>query len=132
MSLILQVAISEARTAQCTSAAVGAGEQVVLASQRDRPDGALDNVAVDLDAAVVEEAGKSMPARQGVADGLGQRRLAGYGVSCPSSQGCSASMIGLLLRWRARRRWSAGRPADVGFDGVEGGDAHARLAQRSA
>ena len=35
--------------------AVRAGEQGVLAGQGKRPDGALDDVVVDLDAAVVEE-----------------------------------------------------------------------------
>ena len=38
------------------AAAVGAGEQRVLAVERDRSDAALDDVGVDLDAAVVEEA----------------------------------------------------------------------------
>ena len=37
------------------SAAVRSGEQGVLAVQGQRPDGALDGVVVDLDAAVVEE-----------------------------------------------------------------------------
>ena len=45
-------------------AAVGPGEQMALAAERDRPDGALDDVAVELDAAVVEEAGSALPARQ--------------------------------------------------------------------
>ena len=36
-------------------AAVGAGEQAVLAGQRQGPDGALDGVVVDLDAAITEE-----------------------------------------------------------------------------
>ena len=37
-------------------AAVGAGEESVLAVEGEGPDGALDGVGVDLDAAVVEEA----------------------------------------------------------------------------
>ena len=56
-------------------AAVGAGEQSVLAIERDRPDGALDDVVVDLDAAVVEEARQALPARQRVADRLGELGL---------------------------------------------------------
>src|SRR6187402_3777995 len=40
------------------AAAVGAGEEVVLAAERDRADRALDDIGVDLDAAVVEEAGE--------------------------------------------------------------------------
>ena len=49
-------------------AAVGPGEQMVPATERDRPDGALDDVAVELDAAVVEEAAQPLPARQRVAN----------------------------------------------------------------
>ena len=37
------------------AAAVGAGEERILSIQRDRPDRPLDDVAVDLDAAVVDE-----------------------------------------------------------------------------
>ncbi len=50
------------------SAFVGAGEQGVLAVERQRPDGALDDVVVELDAAVVEEPGQPGPAGGGVAD----------------------------------------------------------------
>jgi hypothetical protein len=53
-------------------AAVRAGEERVLAGQRQRPDGALDHVIIDLDASVVEEAGDARPARERVSDCLGQ------------------------------------------------------------
>jgi hypothetical protein len=43
-------------------AAIGAGEERILAIERDRTDGALDRVAVDLDAAVIQEAGEALPA----------------------------------------------------------------------
>lgn len=56
-------------------AAVGAGEQGVLARQGERPDGALDDVVVDLDTAVVEEQAEALPARQRVADRLGELGL---------------------------------------------------------
>jgi len=36
-------------------ATIGAGEEGVLARQGKRPDGALDDVVVDLDATIVEE-----------------------------------------------------------------------------
>ena len=52
--------------------AVGSGEQGVLAVQRQRPDGALDGVVVDLDPAVVEEQGEPLPAGERIADRLGQ------------------------------------------------------------
>ena len=57
------------------AAAVGAGKERVLAVEGERPDGALDDVGVDLDAAIVEEAAKAIPAREDVADGLRQLAL---------------------------------------------------------
>ena len=56
-------------------AAVGAGEQRVLAVEGEGPDGALDDVVVDLDAAVVEEPAQTLPARERVADRLGELGL---------------------------------------------------------
>ena len=52
---------------------VGAGEQCILASEGKGPDAALDNVVVDLNAAVVEEQAQSLPARQRVADRFSDR-----------------------------------------------------------
>src|SRR5450759_4521234 len=54
------------------AATVRAREQMVFAPERDRPDGALDRIVVEFDAAVVEEAGKGRPARERIADGLGE------------------------------------------------------------
>ena len=42
-------------------ATVGAGEQGILAGQGKGPDAALDDVVVDLDAAVVEEQVQPLP-----------------------------------------------------------------------
>ena len=53
----------------------GAGEERILTIERDGPDGALDDVGVDLDAAIVEEAGEPFPARERVADRLGELGL---------------------------------------------------------
>jgi hypothetical protein len=36
---------------------IGTGEQCVLAVQRDRPDRAFDDIAVDVDATILDEAG---------------------------------------------------------------------------
>jgi hypothetical protein len=47
------------------TAAVGAGEECVLAVERNRSDRSFDDIAVDLDATVVEEAGQAFPVRQG-------------------------------------------------------------------
>ena len=38
------------------AAAVGAGEQCILSIEGERTDGAFDDVGIDLDAAVIEEA----------------------------------------------------------------------------
>lgn len=56
-------------------AAVGSGEQGVLAVEGNCADRAFDHVAVDLDAAVVEEAREPFPARERVADRLGELGL---------------------------------------------------------
>src|SRR5262245_25602903 len=61
------------------AAAVGAGEEMIFAPERDRPDCALDDIGVDLDAAVVEEASKAVPARERVADCSGDGGFAGDG-----------------------------------------------------
>ena len=43
-----------------------------FAPERDGPDGALDRVVVEFDTAVIEEAREGWPARERVADGLGE------------------------------------------------------------
>src|ERR1700680_2439908 len=50
------------------AAAVGAREECVFSVQSDRPDCAFDDVGVDLDTAVVEEAGQTLPTRERIAD----------------------------------------------------------------
>jgi hypothetical protein len=52
--------------------AVGTGEERILPIEGNRPDRAFDHVGVDLDAAVVEEATKSSPARERVSDGFSE------------------------------------------------------------
>jgi hypothetical protein len=54
------------------AAAVRAGEQRILAVQGQGSDRALDDVGVDLDSAVVEEQAQASPARQSVADRIGE------------------------------------------------------------
>jgi hypothetical protein len=57
------------------AAAVGAGEQRILSVQRDGPNAARNYVGIDLDAAVVEDSSKPIPARQRIADRLGELGL---------------------------------------------------------
>ena len=71
-SFILQVSIKRGVDGPISPALVGPGEQMVLAPERDGPHGALDDVVVDFDAAVVEIAGQARPARERVADRLGE------------------------------------------------------------
>lgn len=61
------------------ASAIGAGEQMVLATERDRADGALDRIGIELDAAIVEEPGQAIPASERIADCLG--KLAARGES---------------------------------------------------
>src|SRR6266540_3826801 len=45
-------------------AAIGSREQVVLAAERDRADGALDRVVVEFDAPVIDEAAECAPTNE--------------------------------------------------------------------
>src|SRR5260370_42672778 len=56
-------------------AAIGTCEQRIFAVQRDRSDGALYGVVVELDTAIVDEARQALPARQRVSDSLGELAL---------------------------------------------------------
>ena len=58
-------------------AAIGAGKEGVLAVEGNGTDGTLDRVGVGLEVAVVEEEGEAVPVLEGVADRLGEPRLAG-------------------------------------------------------
>ena len=56
-------------------------EERVLAIENDRADAALDNVGIEFDASVVEEADKPFPMVQAVAEFLGEARFAGTRAS---------------------------------------------------
>ena len=62
------------------AAAVRAREQMVLAPERDGPDGALDRIVLEFDAAVIEETGEGWPARERITNGLGS---AGWSAAGP-------------------------------------------------
>ena len=108
-------------------AAVGAGEERILAIERDRPDGALDDVGVDFDPAVIEEAGEARPSRESVADSLGELALL-----------ADEGELRLQPRFeriddRAASRLSdittllGGSAGDLALDAIELGDARERL-----
>jgi hypothetical protein len=59
------------------AATIAAGEQVVLAAKGDGTDRAFDRIGVELNAAVVQEAGQPGPPRERIADRLGLCAAAG-------------------------------------------------------
>ena len=56
-------------------AAVRTCEQSIFAVECDGTDRAFDSIVVEFDAAIIDEARQALPARQGVADGLGKFAL---------------------------------------------------------
>ena len=108
--------------------AVGAGEQGILAVEGQRTDGALDDVVVDLDAAVVEEQAKALPARQRVADRLGELGLLADELELraqPRLERVDQRPAALLA---SRAALLGGATADLVLDAVQRGDARQRLA----
>jgi hypothetical protein len=53
-------------------AAVRAGEECIFAIESERADGTLDRIGIDLDTSVFEEEAEPGPAREGIADRLGE------------------------------------------------------------
>jgi len=82
--------------------AIGAGEEMVFAPERNGADGALDGVGIDLDAAIIEEAGEPVPARECISDSFRIIDFPETAASCDSNQGFSASTSGLLRENRTR------------------------------
>jgi hypothetical protein len=89
----------------------------VLATRRERADGALGGVVVDGDAGVVEEKGEAVPAAKGVAHGLGKLALAGDAgelLLAPGSERQNARTALLLTHGQAAlERLAVNRPFDV-------------------
>src|SRR4051794_7150821 len=115
--------VSEAMIAQCSPPAIGAGEEMIFTPERDRPDCALDDIGVDLDTAVVEEASKAVPARERVADCSGDGRFAGDGgkLGLEPKTRIVEERLGAALPRLAT--FVGGKTANVGFDRIERGDA---------
>lgn len=91
-------------------AAVGAGEQSVLTGESERPDGALDGVGVDLDAAVIEEEAQARPAYEGALERVGQLALLADEGEALAKPGLEGVMMGRLRAWQIVRRSSGERP----------------------
>ena len=89
-SFILAVVRSVAMVAQVRPPPSLPANKAVLSRDCLRPDGALDDVGVDLDAAIGEEALERGAAAQGVADRLGQLGFARQPAAVPFPTGRTA------------------------------------------
>ena len=110
------------------AAAVRASEECVFSVQSDRPDRAFDDVGVDLDTAVVEEAGQALPARERIADCFSEFCL----LTDQSELGAQPGFKFIDDRPAPPQPGVApflgAAAADIALDGIESGDAFERLA----
>src|SRR6516162_7924450 len=102
-------------------------EQCILAIEDKRTDASLDDVGVKLDAAVVEEPREPVPVVQGVADMLGDRRLARDAGELLLEPILERQHQRLAARLSDGTALIGAAASDRLFDGIEGGDAHQRL-----
>src|SRR4029453_6541822 len=114
----------EQRSDHCPTvgAAVGPGEEVVLAPQSHGPDGALDRIVVELDATVLEEPAQRRPACEGIADRFGEaaaRRHLQELVLQPGFEGLDQGTRVAVTVPLALGRTMA---ANLGLDRIEPGD----------
>src|SRR5690606_26587680 len=109
-------------------AGVRASEEGVLAIERDRPDGAFDGVEVDLDAAVIEEAGETLPAGERVADRLLETSLLADELELGLQPGLENLDELAALRLAPTAALVGRAAADLPLDRVERGDTLQRFA----
>jgi hypothetical protein len=83
---------------------------MVLGAELDRPDGALDGIGVDFDAAVVEEEAKPLPMAQRVTDRLSEGGFGREAAELLLNHVFIALTSGRLSIRRTWARWSDGRP----------------------
>jgi hypothetical protein len=98
------------------AAAVAAREEMIFSSQSNRTDRALNRVRVQLDAAVVQEAGQTVPARSGsLGQGAASRQQREPRFE-PDPHGLDDGLRAIAAsREPMRKRLTA----NVGFDGIE-------------
>jgi hypothetical protein len=82
----------------------------VFPPERDGPDGALNHIVVEFDAAVIEKSGEGWRTRERVANGLGEEPAGGTRPNSFSSQAFIVSMSGRVLVLRTCRCASVVRP----------------------
>lgn len=101
------------------AAAVRAGEQSVLAVQRHWADGAFDDVEIDLDTAIDNEARQPFLARQCIPDGFRELGLLADEAELGTKPGFELIDDRLALLVADRATLVGGTTADLGFDGIE-------------
>ena len=104
------------------AAGIGAGEEIVLAAEGYAAQGSLGGVVVDLDAAVIDEAGELGPARERVADGFGELGFAREFAAACFEPGLHGVEDGLRLREARGSSFVRRAAADLLFDAVERAD----------
>src|SRR6056297_1374003 len=105
------------------AALVVSGEESVLSIQGDRPDEILDAVGVHLDASILEEGLQPVPVTVDVGELLAEAGLGRDAQALllkPVSEGCDE---GRRPRLPGREPLAGGAAADVGFHGIQLGDA---------
>jgi hypothetical protein len=79
--------------------AVRSCEERVLAVEGNRSDGTLDDVGIDLDPAIIDEAQETVPAAQAITDRFGDRALPGDGRELCFEPGLRPSTTGFARCW---------------------------------
>src|SRR5450631_2090744 len=102
--------------------AIAAGEEMILATECNRPDRPFNRVGIEFDAAIMQEARQSVPARECVADRFGNRAAAWYKRKLlfePEPHRLDDALGAIAAsREPVPRRLAA----NVGFNGIEFGD----------
>ena len=109
------------------TAAITAREEMILPSESNRSNRALDGVGVQFDAAVVQEAGQTMPARQRVPDRFGERAASRQQRKLRLEPGAQGVDDRLGARATNRKPLRRRLTVSVRFDGVEFADPAQRL-----
>ena len=106
-------------------------KQCVFSIQNKRTDASLDDIRVELDAAIVEELREPVPVVQGVPDIPGDRRLAGDAGELQFEPFLERQHERLAARLSDGAALIGAATSDHLLDGIEGGDARAATELRT-
>ena len=120
----VQFAGFDQRADDCPSiaATIAPGKEMVLAAERHGADSTLYWIGVELDAAIVEEAGQTFPPRERVTDCLGQRAAAGHARKLGFQPGVQSLHNRPGERTPFGKTMSGRLSAHAGFDDIEFAD----------